>query len=170
MTYKPNRPTLAALQEILRYDPDNGHFTWTDNRRRNRVGTRAGTVAARGYRRIDALGHNMAEHRIVWLFMTGEWPPADIDHINRDTGDNRWCNLRLATRSQNNAHRRLPRNNRTGFLGVSVEGPSYRARINIGRSRLNLGFFKSAEEAARAYDQAAKRHHGEFAHLNFPDD
>lgn len=102
---------------------------------------------------------------------------TDVDHINGDSLDNRRENLRLATRKQNQANRRLGRNSTSGFKGVSrydygrCKGKGlWMASIRINGKKTTLGYFKSKEAAARAYDAAATRHFGEFAKLNFPVD
>jgi hypothetical protein len=78
-------------------------------------------------------------------------------------------NLRLATVSQNGGNRKRSANNRTGFKGVNFNYHKYRAQVNVGGKRIYLGRFLTALEAARAYDAAAKKHHGEYARLNFPE-
>ena len=57
-------------------------------------------------------------HRLARLYQTGWWPPAHIDHVNLDKADNRWSNLRAATRSLNGANRFRQANNSSGFKGV----------------------------------------------------
>jgi hypothetical protein len=84
--------------------------------------------------------------------------------------DNRRSNLRPATPSQNSGNARRPSDNTSGFKGVTFYGRTGRWRAYIGghlRQR-HLGYFRTAEEAARAYDEAAIDTWGEFAHLNFP--
>ena len=101
-------------------------------------------------------------------------PPegVQVDHRNGNGLDNRRSNLRVATRSQNNANKE--QSNSTGFRGVFKDKGAFRAQIAgdraaIGRSKtIHLGTYSSAELAARAYDRAALERFGEFARLNFP--
>jgi hypothetical protein len=91
-----------------------------------------------------------------------------VDHANGDGLDNRRCNLRLATFSQNCANRRPRTDTATGFKGVSRLGNKWRARIQIDGRRTVLGSFATPEQAAAAYDAAALETFGVFARLNFP--
>jgi hypothetical protein len=96
-------------------------------------------------------------------------PPAYcIDHINRNGLDNRRANLRLATPSQNAANSK-PRNPRSGYKGVWFDKRKrkYRAAIWHNNKRIHLGYFDAKIEAAKAYDAAARKHHGRFASPNF---
>jgi hypothetical protein len=98
----------------------------------------------------------------------------EIDHVNGDGLDNRRENLRVATHAQNASNRGVRVNNTSGFKGVhanhSGRGKQWFAYITTNYKRQHLGMFGTAEEAARAYDAAAVRLHGEFARLNFPSD
>jgi len=97
-------------------------------------------------------------------------PPANlvIDHINRNGLDNRRANLRLATISQNAANSKK-RNPRSGYKGVWLDKQKnlYRAAIWSNNKRYYLGLFESPVDAAKAYDDAAKKLHKDFAALNF---
>lgn len=99
-------------------------------------------------------------------FLMQARPHEVVDHINNDRIDNRRCNLRLCSQSENLANRPAPMPH--GYRGVYPEGPSWRAQIKArGKSR-RLGTFRTAEAAARAYDVAALAAFGRFARLNFP--
>ena len=101
-------------------------------------------------------------------FLTG-WP--QVDHINGDGLDNRRCNLRPATSAQNNANARRVRTSRSPYKGVERESSGkWRARICPHGQRINLGLYGTAEEAAHAYDSAAREIYGEFAYLNLPEE
>lgn len=91
----------------------------------------------------------------------------EVDHINGDSLDNRRCNLRLATVSQNSCNaQRLA--NKTGFRGVTKQWGKFYSRIVFQGKRFHLGSYFTAEEAALAYDSKAVELHKEFAALNFP--
>lgn len=107
------------------------------------------------------------EHRIAWIVVYGSIPNGmTIDHINGIKGDNRICNLRLATDCENSYHRPRKSDNSTGYKGVyQRENGKYRATITLNKKRENLGTFETKEEAYAAYCEAARRLHGEFARL-----
>lgn len=105
--------------------------------------------------------------------LIGAKPGEDVDHINRDSLDNRRCNLRIATRSQNIANCSYPtRPNQTGFRGVRRDkrrdADLYRAVLCVNYQRVRGQLRNSPIEAAMDYDELALAHFGEFATLNFP--
>lgn len=111
------------------------------------------------------------KRRVVHMhrFLLGDPPDLHVDHINRNTLDNRRSNLRLATRSQNKANSGRYRNNTSGYKGVSWNRKTRRwyAKVGDGAKNRCIGHFETAEEAARAYDRVARERYGEFASLNF---
>lgn len=159
--------TASRLRELLHYDPSTGEFFWrTAWCRKIKAGAKAGTTDKRGYIDIRIDGEKHRAHRLAILYMTGEWPADCVDHANRVNGDNRYQNLRQCTTAQNNSNRRVLRETATGVKGVSLaDGGKFRARICADRNRRLIGVFESAEQAGKAYEDAAKRVHGEFACL-----
>jgi hypothetical protein len=98
----------------------------------------------------------------------------DVDHVFHDTLDNRKCNLRICTHSDNIKNRKLNCNNKFGFKGVSIDKKLiknksyiyYRARIQYNNKEKFLGYFKYPKQAAKAYNKAAIKYYGEFANIN----
>ncbi len=116
---------------------------------------------AQGYIKFAIFENGFLAHRVIWLWMTGEWPPDDIDHKNGNRSDNRWYNLRLATRSENNENRNGKGKGRSGFIGVLWDEhlKKYRARINKNGKSIYLGCFINPEDASRAYKIAKRGFH-----------
>ena len=160
---------IADLKEILHYDPNTGEFIWKVSRPpRAKAGSRAGYLNHQlGYRLISISGKMYYEHRLAVLWMTGQWPEHQVDHVNGNRADNRWRNLRLASQRQNLAYRGLGSDNKTGAKGVhkTLSGKWY-SQISIRGKTKYLGIFDNLEAAAEAYDMAALHEHGEFAKLN----
>ncbi len=159
--------TYHRLLELLDYDPATGMFRWRVKRHRVKAGTVAGCLHGTGYVVISADGQIYLAHRLAWLWMTGKWPSDDIDHANLDRSDNRWSNLREATRSQNRANAPIHAHNKVRLKGVyrapaKLDKP-FRAEIRKDGKRYFLGYFKTKEEAHAAYGAAATSLHGEFA-------
>jgi hypothetical protein len=91
--------------------------------------------------------------------MTGAFPVQDIDHINRNRADNRWCNLQDVPRSLNAMNRATPnKNNGHGFRGVTARRDKWVAMLGIKRTRQYLGIFDTPEAAHSAYESAKKKH------------
>ncbi|MEH6483093.1 MULTISPECIES: HNH endonuclease [Pseudomonas] len=157
--------TQEELKRQLCYDPSTGLFTWAIRKPKVKFGAIAGKIKANGYVEIRVNLISYFSHRLAWLYVYGEMPTADIDHINRDPGDNRIDNLRLATRAQNLCNVGALTTSMTGERGVDFHKASgkYRARIRYGGKRVELGLFDSIAKAAAAYKEAAEKHHGEFA-------
>jgi hypothetical protein len=154
--------TAERLREVLDYNPETGIFRWKAISTKNqvKVGDIAGCAGAKDYRRICIDGRLHLTHRLAWLYMTGEWPVADIDHINGISGDNRFANLREATRSENMQNRRGPnRDSKTGLLGASPNQGKYEAAICLDGKKHYLGLFKTAEQAHAAYIKAKRKFH-----------
>jgi len=157
--------TQARLKELLHYDPETGHFTWRVRAgARALVGGRAGCTGRRGYIEIWIERRIYKAHRLAFLYMTGGFPPAETDHINRDRSDNRWRNLRPATRLENAANKGLLCTNTSGYRGVNWFKPyqKWMARASAGGKTKFLGYFDIPEEAAAVVEAWRKEHHGEF--------
>ena len=155
--------TQAELKEQLHYNPDTGIFTRLIFRcNRHRAGTKVGSFSNKGYLRIELNNKGYQAHRLAWLYMTGEMPELHVDHINQVKDDNRWCNLRLATNSQNKMNSKIRPDNSTGFKGVYKAGSKFMAQARVNGVLHHLGTFNTSEIASMAYKKFAEKIHGEF--------
>ena len=159
--------TAKYLHEQMRYDPETGELWWRVQKHRRKMDQPAGSVAVNGrYRQISINRRQYLAHRLAWLYVHGEWPNGQIDHINGDRLDNRIANLREADNAQNSQNRPQQSNNKSGFKGVFFNhrhSQPWQAQIMARGQRVQLGYFATAEEAHEAYKEAAARLHGEFA-------
>lgn len=91
-------------------------------------------------------------HRVIWKLMTAEEPPEEVDHINGDTLNNRWANLRDGSGVVNRRNRALHKNNTSGYCGVSWNSSKHLwyARAGVDGKEISLGLFKSKAEANKA--------------------
>lgn len=158
----------ADLMNIFSYDPETGVF-------RRKVAPRLGKViddkSANGYIRIRHKDKAYGAHRVAWLFMTGNWPEQDVDHINLDRADNRWTNLRAASRRENLGNIGARSDNKSGLKGAyySKRLRKWQSFIQIQGKHDYLGLFTTAEEAHAAYAKAAAERFGEFARASKDD-
>lgn len=165
--------TAARLRELLHYTPETGVLTrialqTSDGRRSGRIcdlGKPVGSKMPNGYLNAGVLGRKYLVHRLVWLYVTGEWPKNHIDHINGNPADNRWQNLRDVTHEENLQNQRHARSdNQSRLLGVQRRPrsgkPMWSASIRFGRSKaVHLGTFDTPEAAHKAYLEAKRAVH-----------
>lgn len=117
------------------------------------------------YAKYNKTFSSVKMHRLIMNAPAG----VQVDHINGDGLDNRRENLRLCTHIENMHNSGKHKNNTSGFKGVhwNKQRQTYQVFIMVNRKHKYVGSFSILEEAAHAYDEAAKEHYGEFARLNF---
>lgn len=153
------------LMAQLHYDPETGIFTRKvikASRFAKSQGESIGSLNDSGYVVISVNSKPQRAHRLAWLYMTGNWPSGEIDHINGVRTDNRWGNLRdVATRVNAQNKRSAMSHSKTGLLGASWNKRDERfvSRIKAGKKYLSLGGFDTAEQAHAAYIKAKRRLH-----------
>lgn len=148
--------TQEKLKELLHYNPQTGFFTWVKSKGRAKAGSIAGCPDKDGYILIGINRKLYKAHRLAFIYMEGSEPSHDVDHINRVTGDNRWSNLRHATRSQNNINRKCK-----GYYWSSGIR-KYCALIQVNGNKIHLGYHESEAEARKAYIDASLKYFGQF--------
>ena len=158
--------TAARLRELVDYDPLTGIFTRkVRTAQRHQVGDRAdyrvNTGSGEGYWDMMVDSQKRRAHVWAWLYMTGEWPKALIDHYDTDRGNNRFSNLREGTKTTNAENMRRARtDNRSGFLGVTSHKPGrFVAKIQAKGKVHYLGIFDTPELAHACYLKAKRLMH-----------
>ena|SRR5438105_9984711 len=159
-----SRLTAQRLRELLDYAPETGLFYWRVRRGCAGAGRQAGSLHTVGYRVIRVDGVTHLAHRLAWLHVHGDHPIAEIDHVNGNRMDNRITNLRQCSRGQN--ARNVTTRNACGFKGIYHRRSRWHAQISVNGRRTYLGSYENAEQAAAAYDSAARLHYDEFARTN----
>lgn len=172
---KQSDPPLSQSEVVrtLSYNPITGEFRHRSRSDRDHTwnmrfsGEVAGSVQGNGYRYLIMGPKHYLAHRIAWLWVTGELPESQVDHINCDRTDNRWANLRCATQKQNSANQKLRSTNTSGVKGVSWAAgkKKWQASITVDGKTIALGRFDTLAEAAEARRLAESQHHGAFAHI-----
>lgn len=152
--------TQKRLKKLLYFDPEIGFFIWLIPSKRVKVGCVAGSLTHEGYVRIGIGSEQYQAHRLAWLYVTGEWPIDEIDHINGARDDNAWANLREASRSMNSQNqRRSCSTNKLGVLGVTAFRKKYRATIGVNGKQIWLGLHATPAKASAAYIKAKRIYH-----------
>lgn len=158
--------TQELLKELVYYLPETGIFTWNKPRSGCTPGSPCGFITPHGYHVIGIAWGQWRANRLAFLYMTGKLPPddMDVDHINLVKTDNRWCNLRLATRSQNMANTSVYRLGTSGVKGVTWDKArqKWRAQLRVNGRKTNLGRFDTCEEAAAKVEEVARAQWGDY--------
>lgn len=182
---------VLTLREALKYNPEDGKFIWrerpihhfsNDNRwsaaesqaRWNKMYSWRPALTQKncksGYMTGVVASEGVLAHRIAWAIVMGRHPKDTIDHKNGIRDDNRFINLREATRAEQARNTSSSRGSTSEYLGVSfrVDRGRWRANIRANGKQKHLGYFDNEIDAAKAYDQASLKYFGEFSRLNFP--
>lgn len=136
--------TQAILKENLSYDPETGLFIRLVSRPNSKAGTVAGCVHSLGYIDIRLDWKAYKAHRLAWLYVYGCFPEHEIDHINGIKTDNRLCNLREVTHTENHQNKPTYKSNKSGITGVYFNTTKNRwlSYITVNKRRINLGCFR----------------------------
>ena len=169
-------PSFEYVNSRLTYDLETGELSWKPKseseeprlRERNRwnsrwAGKRAGTETTSNdgsYKRLRVRlqDHAYPVHSIAWLLVTGSPPEDELDHINGNGLDNRWCNLRDVNHSVNMQNKKKYKSNSSGVTGVQYypQTKRWKAGFQVNNKVVRLGYFSSFDKAVEAIEAARK--------------
>jgi hypothetical protein len=158
--------TQQKVKDIINYDPLTGIFTWKVSSQRMKEGKELTSIKrttpnAKPYYRTRIYGEHIVLHRLAFIFMLDRYPEKCVDHINGNTLDNRWNNLRECSISENNVNSKLYNTNTSGHKGISVVSSGYLAHTQFKKVRYQK-YFNNKEEAITWIKNKREEIHGEF--------
>lgn len=143
------------LLQLVSYDPNTGLLTWRTHRRGAKTGPGdvCQSVDKDGYISASVRKRRYRAHRLIWFYVTGEWPDGEVDHIDGNRLNNKFSNLRVTDRKTNSRNRQFNR-------GYMRHGRGWKATICVDGKTLYLGVHATEAEARAAYVAAKLQHHG----------
>ena len=163
---------MTTLTTVNRIKLTRGMFTIVDKKdyitlskmKWYATGSGGGGVSRGQYHYAYTKGGKIQMHRLIMGAKKGQI----VDHKNGDTLDNRRKNLRICSKIQNVQNAKMPITNKSGYKGVCLKKGSNRWAVQIASKgkKIHIGYFGTPLEGAKAYNKAARKHHGEFARLN----
>jgi hypothetical protein len=158
--------TQERLKELLSYRPETGEFLWNNNISNVAKDSVAGWVSGKLYSQIGIDRKIYEAHRLAWLYVTGRFP-EQVDHIDGNSLNNKWDNLREVTHAQNHANI-LTEPGKYGYHGVRRRGEKrWWSQIKINGASHYLGMFRTPQEAELAYLEAREKLFGEHNHPEY---
>lgn len=160
--------TPEDVRKIFCYDPETGFLFWRE-RKQGRTFGAVGRKDNDGYLFFKMNRHKdrFCVHRVAWAYVHGKWPADQIDHINGNKSDNRLCNLREASTTENMWNVGKQSHNTSGLKAVSWHEArqNWRATMKIAGAHKHLGSSKCPAVAHFIYQIAADKIHGSFARV-----
>lgn len=160
MSVMRKQMTFEQANAVLNYDPLTGVLTWKVGRPKAKAGAVVGNVMTtqdgKKYLQFMALGTMYLVHRVVFLLMTGEFPPDEVDHEDGNGLNNIWTNLRAVSRTENARNHKRSKHNTSGCRGVRKTGNSWEAYIYRDSEIVRLGCFRDKDEAVAARKKAER--------------
>jgi hypothetical protein len=149
--------TKAKLCELFDIDAERGLFIWKVNKGgKGKKGREAGALMSNGYVKIGIDNKEYLAHRLMWLYVYGEFPTENLDHIDRCRTNNCITNLRFAQTKQNAENMFRVNQNTSGYKGVhfmkrlASRKKPWQANITHNGKTIHIGYFESAEQACSA--------------------
>lgn len=153
--------TQKLVKELFDYNQETGLFVRKKSKRKIKRNINK-------YKTWNISKIPYLEHRLIWLWMTGEWP-FQVDHINHKKGDNRWKNLRNSTNQENQKNTKISKNNKSGIVGVSFRSDikKWRSYIMVDFKQISLGVFSCFGQAVKIRKEAEiqygfHKNHGKY--------
>lgn len=146
--------TQDKLKEELYYDPNTGNFYRLKTFKNTKKGQIAGYTDHKyryGYVKISVLGKYYQAHRLAFLYMLGKLPPKhiEVDHIDHNTSNNVWNNLRLVNHKDNGKNQKKYSCNTSGITGITIRNNKYRVRIYVDGKHISIGTYLTIEDAIK---------------------
>jgi hypothetical protein len=160
---KHDKFTVEFVRRTFKYDPEDGVLRWNIRGQGIPYGKRAGSFA-NGHWSVRIFDKRFFTGPLIWFYMTGEWPDQMVDHKDGVKTNDKWSNLRLATRAQNAMNAKVRKDNILGHKGIH-QNPNgkFRVTITVDKKTLHLGYVKTLKEAIAVRKAAEQKYHGEFA-------
>jgi len=155
-----------TVKKIFYYDAESGMLLWRNGNGRNvNPWQQANSLNSSGYYAVKIQNKSYRVHRLIWLYVNGKFPDGDIDHKNRIRNDNRLCNLRDVSRTDNAQNISLPKHNKSGHIGVSwiKSHNCWTVYVKVNKKNKWLGYYKNLDDAVAA------RKAGEKQYYNLPE-
>ena len=160
----------TMLKELLDYNLETGDMIWINPSKYHQdlKGKIAGvaTIAHSGklYQNIQINGRKYKRSRLAWMWMTGSWPKDMIDHVDGNSMNDAWCNLREADCFTNAWNHKKRQKKSPLPMGVrQAQSGKYVARISCNKKHITIGTFENPEIAHQAYCEARREYFGKFA-------
>jgi hypothetical protein len=157
--------TQELVKSLFDYDSNTGVFkrkvTVSNNAKAGQI---INKTDFEGYLKVAINKKSFKVHRLIWIYLYGEFPKDTIDHINGIRHDNRIENLRECTAAENLQNKKFFKNNTTGYKGVVKKGNKFVAQIGFNGKCKHLGYFFKAEDAHKAYCEAGIKYHTHNEH------
>ena len=156
--------TQSEIRRLTNYNEETGEFTWSANAHKKVRGKPVGSMSRNGYLVTKVDYKRYLVHRLVWLYVHGEFPKDEIDHINRNKADNRVSNLRDVDRFTNVHNKSKTSNSVSGYTGVrrTSNKKRWQAFIHMGGKFMNLGVYDTIDEALSARVEYKRRVFGDM--------